>query len=104
MSEIQRRREPFIPDPDRIVYPVDHATSLRYALAKFDAETRIEVGGQLTGRIVSRTGQLEDRIRELARDGAHYTLMEQALVTYVADSIEIRHRYMNPDDEPRYRR
>lgn len=104
MSDIERHREPFVPDPDRIVYPVDYATSQRYALAKFDAETRIEVGGQLTGRIISRAGELEDEIRERARDGSHYVLMEQALVTFVGDSIEIRHRYMNPDVEPRYRR
>lgn len=104
MSNIERHREPFVPDPERVVYPVDYATRQRYTLAEFDAVTRIEVGGRLTRRIVSRTGQLEDEIRERARDGAHYTLMEQALVTYVGDSIEIRHRYMNPDDELRYRR
>jgi len=104
MSNIERRREPFVPDPDRIVYPVDYATSLRYALAKFDAETHIEVGGQLTRRMVRRAAELEDEILERARDAAHYTLMEQAVVTYLGDAIAVRHRYMNPDDEPRYRR
>jgi hypothetical protein len=80
MSDIERRKEPFVPDPERIVYPVDYETSLRYALAKFDAETRIEVGGQLTERMIRRLGQLEEEIRERARDGAHYTLMEQLLI------------------------
>lgn len=103
MSDMERRREPFVPDPDRIIYPVDYETSQRYARAEFDAKTRIEVGGQLTRRIVWRAGQLEDEIRERARDGAHYTLLEQALVTYVGDSIEVRHVYMRPD-QPWHRR
>jgi hypothetical protein len=97
---IERRREPFVPDPNRMVYPVDHVTSQRAALAKFEAETRIEVGGQLTRRIVHRAGQLEDEIRERARDGAHYSLMEQVLVSFLADAIEVRHTYMRSDDEP----
>ena len=104
MSDVERRREPFVPDPDRIIYPVDYETGQRYALAEFDAKTRIEIGGQLTRRMIRKAGELEDEIRERARDGAHYTLMEQALVSYVGDSIEVRHHYMNPDDEPRYRR
>lgn len=101
MREVARRREPFVPDPDRVVYPVDYATSQRYSLAKFDAETRIEVGGQLTRRMVRRAGDLEDEIRERARDGAHYSLMEQALIAYMGDAIGVRHDFMRPGDEPR---
>jgi hypothetical protein len=44
---VERRKEPFVPEPNRAVYPVDHVTSQQYALARFDAETRIMVGRQL---------------------------------------------------------
>jgi len=100
-GQVERRSEPFVPDPHRIVYPVEHAASQRAALAKFETETRIEVGGQLTRRMIRHAGDLEDQIRERARDGAHYTLMEQALVTYLGDAIEVRHQYMNPDHDLR---
>jgi hypothetical protein len=63
MRAVERRREPFVPDPDRVVYPVDYATSQRYSLARFDAETRIEVGGQLTRRMIRHAGDLEDETR-----------------------------------------
>lgn len=102
LRAVERRKQPFVPDPDRVVYPVDYATSQRCALAKFDAETRIEVGGQLTRRMVRRAGDLEDEIRERACDGAHYTLMEQALITYMGDAIGVRHDFMRPGDEPRH--
>jgi hypothetical protein len=98
---VERRKQPFVPDPDRIVYPVDHATSQRYSLAKFEAEMRIEVGGQLTRRMIRHAGELEDEIRERARDGVHYDLMAQTLVSYVGDAIEVRHQYMNPDQGQR---
>jgi hypothetical protein len=97
MSDIERHRKPFVPDPDRIVYPVDYETSQRYARAQFDAEIRIEIGGQLTRRMIRKAGELEDEIRERARDAAHYTLMEHALVSYVGDSIGVRQGYMQPD-------
>lgn len=99
--QVARRKEPFVPDPNRIVYPVDQATSQRAALAKFEAEIRIMVGGQLTRRMVREAGDIEDEIRERAHDTAHYTLMAAALSSYMADAIQVRHRYMNPDDERR---
>ena len=46
-SRVERRR-PFVPGPDRVVYPVDHVTAQQAALEKFKAEHRIVVGGQLT--------------------------------------------------------
>lgn len=101
-GRVERRHEPYVPDPNRVVYPVDHHTSRRYALAKFDAETRIEVGGQLTDRMIRHVSELEDKIRARARDNAHYMLMEASLTTYVADAIEVRYRYMIPDDHPRH--
>lgn len=102
-GQVERRHEPYVPDPNRVVYPVDHHTSRRYALAKFDAEVRIETGGQLTRRMIRHASELEDYIRSRARDGAHYTLMAAALTTYVADAIEVRHRYMIPDDPRNFR-
>lgn len=99
--QVARRKEPFVPDPHRIVYPVDHVTSQRAALAKFEAEIRVMVGGQLTRRMIREAGDIEDEIRERAHDAAHYTLMAAALSTYMADAIQVRHRYMNPDDERR---
>lgn len=51
---LERRREPFVPDPRRVVYPVDHVTSQQAAPARFDAEVRIVVGGQLTKRMVGQ--------------------------------------------------
>jgi hypothetical protein len=98
---VERRHKPFVPDPNRIVYPVDHATSQQYTVAKFEAEMRIEVGGQLTRRMIRHAGELEDEIRERARDGVHYALMAQALVSYMGDAIEARHEYMNPNHDPR---
>jgi hypothetical protein len=52
-DDLPERRRPFVPDPDRIAYPVDHVTSQRAAFEKFQAETKIVVGGQLTRRIVA---------------------------------------------------
>ena len=103
MSEIERRKEPFVPNPDRVVYPVDHVTSQRAALAKFEAETRIVVGGQLTRRMVRDANDLEDDIRARAHDEAHYSALQVVLSTYLADAINVRHRYMQPDDEQRWR-
>ncbi len=101
--QVARRKEPFVPDPNRIVYPIDYVASQQAARAKFDAEIRIVVGGQLTRRMVREAGDVEDEIRERAHDAAHYTLMEVSLSTFMADAIEVRHRYMNPDDERRRR-
>lgn len=94
----ERRRE-FVPDPNRVVYPVDHITSQRAALAKFEAEVRVVVGGQLTRRMVKQACDLEDEIRVRARDGAHFEQLETAVTTYLADAIGVRHRYMNPGDQ-----
>jgi hypothetical protein len=93
-GEIERRRQPFVPDPERVVYPVDHVVAKRAALAKFHAETPVEVGAQLSKRIVRRAGELEDMIRLRAQDGAHYAVMEMVMQTYVGKAIEIRDRYM----------
>lgn len=100
---VERRRKPFVPDPDQIVYPVDHVTSQRYALAKFEAETRIVVGGQLTLRIVNEACDLEDVIRDRVHDRAQYEAMAVVLSTFLADAINVRHEYMHPDDEQRWR-
>lgn len=99
--EVEQRKKPFVPDPDRIIYPVDRVTSQQAALAKFQAEIRIMVGGQLTRRMVREAADVEDEIRERAHDNAHYMLMAQSLATYMADAIEVRHRYMCPDEEQR---
>lgn len=103
MSEIERHKEPFVPDPNRVIYPVDHVTSQRAAFAKFEAETRIVVGGQLTRRIVHEANDLEDEIRARAHDEAHYSALQVVLSTYLADAINARHQYMQPDDEQRWR-
>jgi len=101
---VERRREPFVPDSKRVIYPVDHETSRQYALAKFDAETRIVVGGQLNRRIVDAACDLEDEFRERVHDQAQYDAMSVVLSTFLADAINVRHGYMHPDDEPRRRR
>jgi len=103
-DDLPERRRPFVPDPNRVVYPVDHETSRQYALAKFDAETRIVVGGQLTRRIVDEACALEDEIRERVHDEAQYAAMSVVLSTFLADAINVRHGYMHPDDEPQRRR
>lgn len=103
-NQVERRRKPFVPDPYRLVYPVDYQTGQQYAVEEFKAKSRIEVGGQLTRRIIRHVGELEEFIREQAQDAAHYTLMEQVLVSYVGDAIQARHDYMNPDERPRYQR
>jgi hypothetical protein len=103
MSEIERRKEPFVPDPDRVIYPVDHVTSQRYALAKFEAVTRIVVGSQLAKRIVSEACDLEDEIRARVHDRAQYEAMSVVLSTFLADAIDVRHQYMQPYDEQRWR-
>jgi hypothetical protein len=101
-DDLPVRRKQFVPNPNRVVYPlVDRAVSQQAALEKFWAETRIEVGGQLTKRIVNRGCDLEDEIRERVHDEAQYAAMAVLLSTYLADAIEVRHNYMNPDDEPR---
>ncbi len=95
----ERRHERFVPDPNRVVYPVDHVTSQRAALAKFVAEVRIVVGGQLTKRMVRQACDLEDEIRTRVHDNAQYEQLGLALTTYLADAIQVRHRYMNPDED-----
>jgi hypothetical protein len=98
-DDLPERRRPFVPDPHRVVYPVDHVTAQRAALEKFKAETRIVVGGQLTRRIVDEGCDLEDQIRARVHDAGQYTSMAVALSTFLADAIEVRHQYMNPDDD-----
>jgi hypothetical protein len=104
MSNAVRRKQ-FVPDPNRVVYPVDPAVSERYVLAKFDAEIGIVVGAQLSERIVAASGDLEDEIRNRARDAAHYALLEQVHLSFVGKAIKRRDRFMDSgDDEPRYQR
>jgi hypothetical protein len=99
----ERRHGEFVPNPRRVVYPVDHVTSQRAALAKFEAEVRIVVGAQLTHRLVDEACNLEDKVRLRARDEAHYMQLEVALRTFMADAIEVRHRFMNPDEQRGWR-
>ena len=83
-GQVERRRKPFVPDHDRLVYPVDHVTSQRHALAKFEAETRIVVGGQLTRRIVHEACDLEDEIRARVHDNAQYAAARASLQAQIA--------------------
>jgi hypothetical protein len=83
---VERRREPFVREPNLVVYQVDHVTSQRYALAKFDAETRIVGGGQLTRRIVDGGCDLEEEIRERIHDQAQYAAMSVVLSTFLTDA------------------
>jgi hypothetical protein len=101
-GQVERLRQPFVPDPKRVV-PVDPVRSAHWAARKFEYEIPIMVGAQLTERIVDESGDLEDTIRERARDGAHYNLMEQVHVSFVAKAVQIRDRFMDGDDDPRYR-
>jgi hypothetical protein len=101
---VERRGQPFVPDPHRVVYPVDHATSQRHAREKFEAEIRIVVGGQLTRRIVDEACGLEDEIRGHVHDAAEYSAVSVVLSTFLADAINVRHEYMHPDDRPGYGR
>lgn len=98
-DDLPERRRPFVPDPNRVVYPVDHVTSQRAALAKFQAETRIVVGGQLTERMLDQFCRLEDKIRARVHDEAQYTTASVALGTYLAAAIRVRDGYMDPDDQ-----
>jgi hypothetical protein len=100
-DDLPERRKPFVPNPDRIVYPVDHVTTQRAAFEKFQAETRIVVGGQLTRRIVAEACDLEDEIRARVHDNAQYAGLAVVLSTFLADSIEVRHQYMHPEDDQR---
>lgn len=104
MGDIERRKEPFIPDRRRVVYPVDHVTSQQHAREKFEAEVRIVVGGQLTRRIISEACDLEEEIRGRVHDEAQYSAMSVVLSTFMADAITVRHGYMHPDDRLGYRR
>jgi hypothetical protein len=49
-GDLARRKEPSVLDPDRVFYPMDQVTSQWAALAKFEAEIRVMVGGQLARR------------------------------------------------------
>jgi hypothetical protein len=100
-DDLPERRRLFVPDPDRIVYPVDHVTSQRAAFEKFQAETKIVVGGQLTRRIVAEACDLEDEIRARVHDNAQYAGLSVVLSTFLADAIEVRHEYMHSNDNPR---
>ena len=103
-GEVERRRKPFVPDPDRVVYPVDPAVSERLALDKFQADARVVVGAQLSHRIVQASGKLEDEIREQARDAAHYAVLEQVHLSFVGNAIKRRDRFMDAGDEQRWQR
>jgi hypothetical protein len=99
-GEIERRRKPFVPDPYRVVVPahVGYEVRQRLAVQQFDAETRLEVGGEMLKGIIRRAGRLEREIRDQAEDRANYLLMEQMLAGYLGDADQLRHGYMNPDD------
>ena len=101
-DDLPERRKPFVPNPDRVIYPpVDHSVAQRAALEKFQAEYRIVVGGQLTRRIVHEACDLEDEIRARVHDEAQYASMAMVLSTFLADSINARHKFMHPDEEQR---
>lgn len=101
-DDMPERRKPFVPNPNRVVYPpVDPAVAQRAAMEKFQAEYHIVVGGQLTRRIVDEACDLEDEIRARVHDDAQYSAMAVVLSTFLADAIQVRHNYMNPDDDPR---
>jgi hypothetical protein len=97
-GEVERRRKPFVPSPDRIV-PVDPELSARYARDKFKAEISILVGAQLTEQIVRYSGDLEDKIRERARDDAHYGILSQVHYSFVVRAARLRDRFMDGDGE-----
>jgi hypothetical protein len=100
-DDLPERGRRFVPDPERVIYPVDHVTSQQAAVEKFYAATRIVVGGQLNKRIVREACDLEDEIRARAHDEAQYTALSVVLSTYLADAIAVRHHYMHPDDDQR---
>jgi hypothetical protein len=102
-SQVERRRQPFVPDANRVV-PVDPELSARYARDKFKAEISIIVGAQLTDRIIEQSGDLEDKIRERARDGAHYSLMSQVHFSFVVQAARLRDRFMEGGEEPGFQR
>jgi hypothetical protein len=103
-DDFPEKSKPFVPDPNRVVYPVDHVTAQRAALEKFQAERRIVVGGQLTRRIVEEACDLEDEIRARVHDEAQYASLSVVLGTFLADAINVRHMYMHPgDDQRRFR-
>jgi len=103
-GQVEQRRKPFVPDPDRVVYPVNPAVSERLALDKFQADARIVVGAQLSHRIVRASGKLEDEIRQEARDTAHYAVLEQVHLSFVGKAIKRRDSFMDAGDEPRWQR
>ena len=74
------------------------------AVQEYVAQTRIEVGGQITREIIGQIGQMEREIREQAEDGPHYMLMARILASFAGDAEQIRHNYMHADERPRYRR
>lgn len=103
-GEVERHKQPFVPDPNRIV-PVDPALSARYTRDKFKAEIGIIVGAQLTERIIQQSGDLEDKIRERARDEAHYGLMSQVHLSFVVRAARLRDRFMDGGgEEPGFQR
>jgi hypothetical protein len=103
-GEVERRRQPFVPSQDRIV-PVDPALSARYAHDKFKAEISIHVGAQLTDQIVRHSGDLEDKIRERARDDTHYGILSQVHFSFVVRAAQLRDRFMDGGgEEPGFQR
>jgi hypothetical protein len=103
-GQVERRKQPFVPSPDRIV-PVDPALSARYARDKFKAQVSILVGAQLTDQIIQQSGDLEEKIRERARDDAHYGLMSQVHLSFVVHAARLRDRFMEGGgEEPGFQR
>jgi hypothetical protein len=97
-GQVERRKQPFVPDRKRVVYTVDPAVSRAAALAKFHAEIRLIVGAQLTELGIERTCRLEDQIRERAHDETEYAELQHWRMGYLAAGIKVRDAYMGLDD------
>jgi len=89
---VERRRKPFVPDPGRVVYPLDHVTSQRYALAKFDAETVTRQLADAVRVLASNDEQLRGRVAAVEHDLDDVT----GSIRQVAAVSEARHT----DDGP----
>jgi hypothetical protein len=97
------RRQPFVLDPRRVVYPVDYSTTQQAAVARFQAEVRIVVGGQLTRRAIREATELERLIRSQAHDEAEYAALEMLSMSYIGAAIQVRDTYMGVDQRRGYR-
>jgi hypothetical protein len=97
-GEVERKRPPFVPNPNRIV-PVDPELSARYARDKFKAQVSILVGAELTDQIVRHSADLEDKIRARAWDDVHYGIMSQVHYGFVDRAARLRNRFMDGGGE-----